>query len=179
MPFLYFSFSSFFLIFFFLSSSSSFLFIRHLFLILANDSVSFSFFFFFFFLLLLLRLLSPRDSRSLLLGTLDSVLFQLQLPTQSSIVFRVMSANPRKYYVLLYTLSHPIFKYNKRGPFCEGVAIYGILCKFYSREILLSLRRRLYCLARIWGFCSVLTCDPLPVQSPPRYHGRFSSYPHS
>ena len=46
-------------------------------------------------------LLSPSDSRSLLLGSLDSVAhFQLPFPAQSSIVFRVIYIDLRRYWVL-------------------------------------------------------------------------------
>ena len=51
-------------------------------------------------ILFLLLLLSPSDSRSLLPGSLDFVAhFQLPFPAQSSIVFRVICIDLRRYWV--------------------------------------------------------------------------------
>ena len=78
----------FFLCLFFLSSSSSYVCFSLPLLIL-------------FILILFLLLLSPSDSRSLLPGSLDSVAhFQLPSPAQSSIVFRVICIDLRRYWVL-------------------------------------------------------------------------------
>ena len=53
-----------------------------------------------FIIILFLLLLSPSDSRSLLPGSLDSVAhFQLPFPAQSSIVFRVICIDLRRYWV--------------------------------------------------------------------------------
>ena len=54
-----------------------------------------------FIIILFILLLSPSDSRSLLLVSLDSVAhFHLPFPAQSSIVFRVIYVDLRRYWVL-------------------------------------------------------------------------------
>ena len=78
-----------------------------------------------FIIIQFLLLLSPSDSRSLLLGSLDSVAhFQLPFPAQSSIVFRVICIDLRRYWVSQYSLSQCTSKSTKIRPFGEGVGIY-------------------------------------------------------